>query len=72
MAEGRRYRHQKDKGHAEYARGNSYVTNRMWGQEDWRQRVTVGRNNKSDAKGIWVWKREVVMVMVRTRSWGKA
>jgi hypothetical protein len=53
----RRYRQQKDKEYAEYARGNSYVTNRMRGEEDWRLRVTVGGKNKSDAKGIRVWKR---------------
>jgi hypothetical protein len=29
VVEGRRYRHQKDKEHAEYAGGNSYVTNKI-------------------------------------------
>ena len=32
--------------------------------------MTVVGKNKSDANGIRVWKREVVTVKVRTRSWG--
>jgi hypothetical protein len=40
-------------------------------EEEGRQRVTVEGRNKSDPKGIQIWKREEVMAKVRTILRGK-
>jgi hypothetical protein len=71
MIEGRRYRHQKDKEHCRIGTWKELL-HKDDEEEEKRQRVTVEEINKKDAKGIRVWKREEVMVKVRTRSRNKA
>jgi len=71
VVEGRRYRHEKDKEHCRIGMWKQLRHKEDDEEEERRQRVTVEGINKRDAKGIRVWKREEVMIKVRTRSRGK-
>jgi hypothetical protein len=62
--EGRRYRHEMDTEYGEKAQHKQDKVKERRAKSD-------GRRNKSDAKEIREWKRDKVMIKVRTRSRGK-